>query len=138
VLGTFISAVACILLAFTATSGWVLDLTHQNWVLAIIVLIYFIAVHLIESHIVGPRIVGHAVGLHPIISISALIAGSELFGILGALFVAPVVGVIQAIVVSFWREWRAAHPDQFPNRTESEVEPAPPDAEPVSGASGSL
>src|SRR5579884_3822198 len=129
VLGTFISAVACILLAFTATSGWVL---------ALIVLIYFIAVHLIESHIVGPRIVGHAVGLHPIISISALIAGSELFGILGALFVAPVVGVIQAIVVSFWREWRAAHPDQFPNRTESEVEPAPPDAEPVSGASGSL
>jgi predicted PurR-regulated permease PerM len=138
VLGTFISAVACILLAFTATSGWVLDLTHQNWVLAIIVLIYFIAVHLIESHIVGPRIVGHAVGLHPIISISALIAGSELFGILGALFVAPVVGVIQAIIVSFWREWRAAHPDQFPNQTETEVEPAPSDAEPVSGASGSL
>lgn len=138
VLGTFISAVACILLAFTATSGWVLDLTHQNWVLAIIVLIYFIAVHLIESHIVGPRIVGHAVGLHPIISISALIAGSELFGILGALFVAPVVGVIQAIIVSFWREWRAAHPDQFHDRTESEVEPAPPDAEPVSGTSGSL
>ena len=77
---------------------------------------YFLVVHAIESHIVGPRIVGHAVGLHPIISISALIAGAELFGILGALFVAPVVGVIQAIIVSIWREWRTIHPEQFPKK----------------------
>ena len=64
----------------------------------------------------GPRIVGHAVGLHPIISITALIASAELFGILGALFVVPVVGVIQAIIVSIWREWRAIHPEQFPKK----------------------
>lgn len=116
VLGTFISAAACILLSFTTTQSWVIGLTHQSWVLAVVVLLYFLAVHAIESHIVGPRIVGHAVGLHPIISISALIAGAELFGILGALFVAPVVGVIQAIIVSIWREWRAIHPEQFPKK----------------------
>jgi predicted PurR-regulated permease PerM len=116
VLGTFISAAACILLSFTAANSWLINLTHQSWLLAVVVLIYFIGVHAIESHIVGPRIVGHAVGLHPIISIAALIAGAELFGILGALFVAPVVGIIQAIVVSLWREWRAAHPDQFPQK----------------------
>ena len=54
--------------------------------------------------------------MHPIISIAALIAGAELFGILGALFVAPVVGIIQAVVVSLWREWRAAHPEEFPQK----------------------
>ena len=113
VLGTFISAAACILLSFAATNSWLINLTHQTWLLAVVVLIYFIGVHAIESHIVGPRIVGHAVGLHPIISIAALIAGAELFGILGALFVAPVVGIIQAIIVSLWREWRAAHPEEF-------------------------
>ena len=117
VLGTFISAAACILLSFAATDSWVVNLTHFSWVLAAIVLIYFVAVHLIESHIVGPRIVGQAVGLHPIISITALIASAELFGILGALFVVPVVGVIQAIIISFWREWREAHLDQFPKKT---------------------
>ena len=116
VLGTFISAAACILLSFAATNSWVINLTHLNWILAVVVLIYFVAVHLIESHIVGPRIVGHAVGLHPIISITALIASAELFGILGALFVVPVVGVIQAIIVSIWREWRAIHPEQFPKK----------------------
>ena len=130
VLGTFISAAACILLSFAATNSWIISLTHQSWVLAVVVLVYFLGVHAIESHIVGPRVVGHAVGLHPIISIAALIAGAELFGILGALFVAPVVGIIQTIIVSLWREWRAAHPDQFPqkpvmveSKPQSEVSP---------------
>jgi predicted PurR-regulated permease PerM len=114
VLGTFITATACVLLALTQNQGWIVGLTHQSWILAVIVLVYFLAVHSFESHIVGPRIVGNAVGLHPIIAISALIAGVELFGILGALFVAPVVGVLQAIVISLWKEWRIAHPEQFP------------------------
>jgi predicted PurR-regulated permease PerM len=113
VLGTFITATACVLLALTQNQGWVIGLTHQSWVLAIIVLLYFLAVHSFESHIVGPRIVGNAVGLHPIIAISALIAGVELFGILGALFVAPVVGVLQAVIISLWKEWRARRPEQF-------------------------
>lgn len=116
VLGTFISGALCILLALTATNSWVVALTGQTWVLALIVLLYFVAMHFIESHIVGPRIVGQAVGLHPIISIAALIAGAELFGILGALLVVPFVGIIQAIIVWLWRDWRATHPDQFPTK----------------------
>ncbi|HKV59556.1 MAG TPA: AI-2E family transporter, partial [Ktedonobacteraceae bacterium] len=68
VLGTFISAAACILLSFAASNNWIINLTHQSWLLAVVVLLYFIGVHAIESHIVGPRVVGHAVGLHPIIS----------------------------------------------------------------------
>lgn len=89
VLGTFISGTLCILLSLTASNSWVVALTHQTWILAIIVLLYFVAMHAIESHIVGPRVVGQAVGLHPVVSIAALVAGAELFGILGALFVAP-------------------------------------------------
>jgi len=134
VLGTFISAAACVLLALTQNQGWVINLTHQSWVLAVIVLAYFLAVHSFESHIVGPRIVGQAVGLSPIIAISALIAGVELFGILGALFVAPVVGVLQAVVISLWKEWRVTHPEQFPVKKEvtednAKIEPAPPPGE---------
>jgi predicted PurR-regulated permease PerM len=132
VLGTFITATACVLLALTQNNGWVMGLTHQSWVLAIIVLLYFLAVHSFESHIVGPRIVGNAVGLHPIIAISALIAGVELFGILGALFVAPVVGVLQAVIISFWKEWRVTHPEQFP--TKKAVEEVDVSLEPVSSS----
>jgi predicted PurR-regulated permease PerM len=70
VLGTFISGALCILLSLTASNSWVVSLTHQTWILAIIVLLYFVAMHAIESHIVGPRVVGQAVGLHPIVSIA--------------------------------------------------------------------
>src|SRR6266566_2906628 len=85
----------------------------QPWILAIIVLAYFLVVHAFEAHTVGPRIVGHAVGLHPGVSIFALVAGGELFGIWGALFAAPLAGLLQAVLAALWIEWRKNHPDHF-------------------------
>ncbi|MFL5627267.1 MAG: AI-2E family transporter [Ktedonobacteraceae bacterium] len=102
VLGTFISGAACVLLALT-----------KGWVWAVIVLAYFIGIHIFEGDIVGPRIVGKAIGLHPIISLVALIAGAELFGIWGAIFASPLAGIIQAMLIAFWLEWRETHPEQF-------------------------
>ncbi|MGZ3666390.1 MAG: AI-2E family transporter [Ktedonobacterales bacterium] len=106
ILGTLASGAVCVLIA----------LTH-GWLLALIVLAYFIVVHVIEGDIVGPRIVGRAVGLHPVVSIVALIAGAELFGLWGALFAAPVAGVVQAVIVDFWYEWRRAHGSEFADDT---------------------
>src|SRR5215469_4653316 len=124
VVGTFISATACILLALVSNPGWT-----QPWILAIIVLAYFVVVHAIEAHTIGPRIVGHAIGLHPGVSIFALVAGGELFGIWGTLFAAPLAGLLQAILVALWIEWRKNHPDQFP--VEAHVEQAEADMEPT-------
>jgi predicted PurR-regulated permease PerM len=102
VLGTLVSGTVCVLLALT-----------QGWLLAVIVLAYFVIVHIIEGDVVGPRIVGKAVGLHPVVSLAALLAGSELFGIWGALLASPVAGVLQAFLVAIWSEWRAAHTQAF-------------------------
>jgi predicted PurR-regulated permease PerM len=110
VLGTFISGAACVLLALT-----------QGWVWAVIVLIYFILIHIFEGDIVGPRIVGKAVGLHPIVSLVALIAGAELFGIWGAIFASPIAGILQAMLIAFWLEWRETHPDQFKKNEQAQV-----------------
>jgi predicted PurR-regulated permease PerM len=107
IIGTFISGAICVLLALT-----------KGWIIAVIVLIYFIGVHVFEGDLVGPRVVGKAVGLHPIVSLTALIAGSELFGIWGALFASPVAGILQALLVSFWAEWKATHPEQFQQKKE--------------------
>ncbi len=122
VLGTFISALACILLALASNPTWA-----PSWVLAIIVLVYFVVVHAIEAHIVGPRIVGRAIGLHPAVSIFALIAGTELFGIWGALFAAPLVGVLQVLLFASWTEWRKANPDQFPREVHANNGPVEQD-----------
>ena len=101
-LGTLVSGAICVLLALT-----------KGWVLAVIVLIYFIVVHVIEGDVVGPRIVGKAIGLHPIVALLALIIGGDLFGIWGALFASPIAGVLQAFLVALWSEWREMHPDEF-------------------------
>lgn len=103
ILGTLVSGAICVLLA----------LTKGGWVLAVIVLIYFVVVHVIEGDVVGPRIVGKAIGLHPVVALLALIIGGDLFGIWGALFASPIAGVLQAFAVALWSEWREMHPDDF-------------------------
>ncbi|WP_201366274.1 AI-2E family transporter [Dictyobacter formicarum] len=107
VLGTLVSGAVCVLLALT-----------QGWIIAMGVLVYFIVIHVIEGELVGPRIVGKAIGLHPVVSLFALIAGGELFGVWGALFASPLAGIIQALIITFWTEWRQSHPEQF--QTEEE------------------
>jgi hypothetical protein len=61
-------------------------------------------VHIIEGDVVGPRIMGRAVGIHPATALVALVAGTELFGVWGALFAAPIAGLLQAIGTAIWRE----------------------------------
>jgi predicted PurR-regulated permease PerM len=109
ILGTLFSGLICVLLALT-----------KGWIIAVLVLGYFIIVHIIEGDVVGPRIVGKAVGLHPIISIIALTAGAELFGLVGALFANPIAGVVQALLIEIWMQWRQRHPDQFPGEDVSD------------------
>src|SRR6266568_5667798 len=111
VLGTIVSGAICVLLALT-----------KGWVIALIVLVYFVVVHVIEGDVVGPRIVGKAIGLHPVVSLAALIAGGELFGIWGALFASPVAGVLQALLIAIWLEWRATHPKEFQRAKDDVIE----------------
>ena len=111
VLGTLVSGAICVLLALT-----------QGWLIAVIVLAYFVGVHIIEGDVVGPRIVGKAIGLHPVVSLAALVAGAELFGIWGALFASPIAGVIQALLVAVWSEWRETHPQEFQRAKDAAVD----------------
>ena len=92
VVGVLISGMLSVLVAFP-----------QGWGMTLAVLVYFIGVHIIESYIIGPRLMGHAVGIHPAVAIIALLVGTELFGAWGALFGAPLAGLLQAIVIGIWR-----------------------------------
>ncbi|HVU70173.1 MAG TPA: AI-2E family transporter, partial [Ktedonobacteraceae bacterium] len=107
VIGTIASGVACCLIALT-----------QGWLTFFLVLIYFVVLHVFEGYFLAPRIVGKAVGLHPVVSLLALAAGGELFGPLGALLAAPVAGLIQSVLVSFWLYYRDLHREQFPEEAQ--------------------
>jgi predicted PurR-regulated permease PerM len=101
VLGVFISGVAAVGIA---------GLHFQEPIRPLLVLAYFVVVHIIEGDVVGPRILGKAVGIHPATGLIALVAGTELFGIWGALFAAPLAGLLQAVVTAAWVEWRGGGP----------------------------
>jgi predicted PurR-regulated permease PerM len=101
VLGVFISGAAALVIA----------IVHFQEVLRpLLVLTYFIIVHVIEGDVIGPRIMGKAVGIHPATGLIALVAGTELFGIWGALFAAPLAGLLQAVVTAAWLELRGGRP----------------------------
>jgi predicted PurR-regulated permease PerM len=110
VLGVLISGAICVIIAL-----------FQGVITAVLVLAYFVFVHIIEGDIVGPRIMGHAVGIHPATALLALVAGTELFGIWGALFAAPLAGFLQAIGTAAWREYRGQAPRAVVNVVKREV-----------------
>ena len=68
---------------------------------------------MVESNILGPRIVGHAVGLHPVASILALIIGAQLFGAFGALLATPIVAAAWVVIASLYRSVRGETADQM-------------------------
>jgi predicted PurR-regulated permease PerM len=67
------------------------------------VLVFFIVVQQFEAHVLAPRITGHAVGLHPLGAIFALLVGLELGGALGAVFAVPLAGFLWVIATTLYR-----------------------------------
>lgn len=89
-------------------------LVTRGWQIGLIVLIFSSFVQgVIDGQILAPRIIGHSVGLNPIISIFALLVGTQLFGLPGAFFSAPIAGAIQTFVIAGYLTWKSNHPEQF-------------------------
>jgi predicted PurR-regulated permease PerM len=78
------------------------------------VLLFFLAVQQIENNILVPRISGHAVGLHPLGAMFALLAGFQMAGLLGGLFTVPLAGVLWVLLSAAYRN--AVTPEPLPSR----------------------
>ncbi len=72
--------------------------------LAVWVVVFFIALQQVESNLIVPRVSGHAVGLHPLGALLALLAGVELGGLGGALIGVPVVGVLWVMAMALYAD----------------------------------
>lgn len=81
----------------------IVELILKNYSLGIGLLALYLIVTIIRN-IIEPRIVGKQIGLHPIITITAMYAGLRLFGFFG-LITAPVV----AILVKYLNETGKIH-----------------------------
>lgn len=84
-----------------------------------IIVLYFLIIQLLETYVLGPRIVGHAVGLHPVASLLALIIGAQLFGAFGALLATPILGALWVVTASLYRTFRGESADDILARKRS-------------------
>ncbi len=79
---------------------------HHPYVQGLEVVVLYTAVHVLESQILVPRIMRSQVGLHPVLSVVALMTGALLLGIWGAVFAVPVAGIIVAAWIAGVGAWR--------------------------------
>lgn len=77
--------------------------TFQGFPTVLWVIIFFIIIQQFESNVLGPRITGHAVGLHPLGAMFALLAGFQVAGVLGGLFAVPLAGIIWVVSAAAYR-----------------------------------
>ncbi|MGB3493772.1 MAG: AI-2E family transporter [Elainellaceae cyanobacterium] len=61
----------------------------QGWWVFLWVFILFIIVQNVETYVLDPLLVGSSVGIHPMYQLLAVIGGTQVLGILGALIVPP-------------------------------------------------
>jgi predicted PurR-regulated permease PerM len=65
--------------------------------------LFYLAIHQLEGHVIVPRVMGSALGAHPLLVIFALVAGAELYGIVGALLALPVLAMGREVAVFLQR-----------------------------------
>jgi predicted PurR-regulated permease PerM len=86
VIGAFLGAVPAVLIA----------LFVGGFYKALIVAGLFLVAQQLEGNILVPRIMGGSVGVHPLWVLFATLAGTALYGVIGAIFAVPTVAIVSA------------------------------------------
>lgn len=88
VLGAFLGAVPGVLIA----------LFFGGFTEALIVAGLFLVAQQIEGNILVPRIQGGSTGVHPLWVLFGTLAGTALYGVVGAIFAVPIVAIVAATI----------------------------------------
>jgi predicted PurR-regulated permease PerM len=91
---------------------------------------YSVVYQQVENTLIQPQIQKRAVNVHPFIVLVAVLFGSALLGVLGALVAIPVAASVQIAI----REWWAYRHDQNVNELIAPTGPSPADAPPPAPA----
>lgn len=92
IIGPIISAIPAIFVAVTISPF-----------LAVMTIVLYFLIQQTEAHLIVPMVIKRAVGLHPLVTIIALMIGATLSGIGGALLAVPVVVTVEVILSEYLR-----------------------------------
>lgn len=79
----------------------------QSWWTFLWVLILFIIIQNLETYVLDPLLVGSSVGLHPLYQLLAVLGGTQVLGIIGALIVPPWVAGAAVLLENLYLEPKA-------------------------------
>jgi predicted PurR-regulated permease PerM len=107
---------------------------------ALWVTLLFLGIHQIEGHIVVPNVMAGALRLHPLLVIFGLLAGAEIYGLLGVLIALPLLAAGRATWEFFSERltlepWGGASPLAVVDVVERPPPPGPVGAAGLDGAS---
>lgn len=87
-------------------------------------LVFLIVYQQVENSVVQPFVQRRAVALHPLLVIVAVLMGSSLLGILGALLAIPVAASIQILVKEYWHFRENPESPSVADQTGSGIDPS--------------
>jgi predicted PurR-regulated permease PerM len=88
VIGAFLGAVPAVAIALFVPGGGFFE--------ALLVAGLFLVAQQLEGNVLVPRIQGGSVGVHPLWVLFATLAGTALYGLIGAVFAVPIVAIVAA------------------------------------------
>ncbi|MEA2684262.1 MAG: hypothetical protein QOK05_2590 [Chloroflexota bacterium] len=91
----------------------------------IVVTVATLVGHLVGAYTIGLRLIGNATRLHPLVAMAALLLGSQLGGILGALFAIPLAGIVNVYLGAMLRSRRGQDAFALPGRGPAELDQLP-------------
>lgn len=126
VLGAWTSATAILpyIGAFLGAIPAVIIALFESPTKAILTALAYLAINQFEGNFLTPRIQGQALNVHPILVLLAVITGSEIAGLQGAIFAVPALAVLRVLVHFFRARLRVqesapstllARPDSAPS-----------------------
>jgi predicted PurR-regulated permease PerM len=111
-IGPFLGAIPALVVAIPQ-GGWTV-----LWVI-----VFYVVIQNIESYVLDPLLVGSSVGVHPLYQLLAVLGGTQVLGIVGALIVPPWVAGGALLIEKLYLQPKLQAEDQLEDQP-SEINPA--------------
>jgi len=88
---------------FSGTIAFLVAIS-ESWILGLYVIILFLVIQQAESHLLIPLIMRKTVGISPVVVVIALLAGSQIAGLVGIILAVPTAVVLQEVIEDWERK----------------------------------
>lgn len=85
--------------------GMATALLSGDWLMMALVFVAMQVVQQIDNNLLAPRVVGEKVGLHPVFTMTAILMGGNMGGLLGMLIAVPIFASVKTMIANWYAEF---------------------------------